>query len=94
MKMNFLKDEDKHLEVEMDGELHAFPNALREILSDDKDVEYVAYKLEHPQVGKPVLVILTKKGKARDKLEAALKTLAKMTSEFQGYFKKEKKSSK
>ncbi|MEM4389650.1 MAG: DNA-directed RNA polymerase subunit L [Candidatus Micrarchaeia archaeon] len=90
MKLNFIKKEDKHIEVEFVGEDITFPNALRDTLLEDEDVEFAACVVEHPEVAHPKLIVRTGKKKALSALKEATKKLSKKLEEFRAAFKKEK----
>ena len=57
---------------------HGFPNALRELLVNEKDVEFVAYRIDHPQTGSPKLVIRSGKKKPEKALSEAIKKVRKL----------------
>jgi DNA-directed RNA polymerase subunit L len=62
MKVNVL-DMDKEsnsLEFEIEGEDHTLCNALRNILLENEDVEFVSYKIDHPTHANPIFYIKTK----------------------------------
>ncbi|MEM3030577.1 MAG: DNA-directed RNA polymerase subunit L [Candidatus Micrarchaeia archaeon] len=90
MKLHFLKKEDRHIEVEFEGEDVTFPHALRETLLEDDDVEFAACVTEHPQMASPKLIVRTGKKKALTALKDAVKKLAKRLEEFRAAFKKGK----
>jgi DNA-directed RNA polymerase subunit L len=82
MKLNVKTMEANYLEIELEGEDIGLPHALREILIEDKDVEFAACKNDHPQVGQPVIILRTKSKKAIDVLESAVDKLKKQAKEF------------
>ena len=90
VKVNFVKKEDKHIEVEIEGEDLTLPHAIREILLEDDDVEFAACVQEHPQVASPKLIITTGKKKALSALKDAVKKLDKRLGEFKTAFSKAK----
>ena len=92
MKLNIKNSEPNFVEVEFIEEDISMLHALREILIQDKDVEFVAAKQDHPQVGIPTLILRTKKGDALDVLSGALKHLRKEINEFRDELKKAKKA--
>ncbi|MEM3364030.1 MAG: RpoL/Rpb11 RNA polymerase subunit family protein [Candidatus Micrarchaeia archaeon] len=73
MKVNFIVDEKNHIEVQFIGEEYSIPAILKDILSENKDVEFVTYVIGHPSRDPPLLVLKTKKGEARKLLKEALK---------------------
>ena len=94
MKLNVRTMEPNYLELEIEGEDIGLPNALREILIEDKDVEFAACKNEHPQVGAPLLMLRTKTKKAIDVLEGAVDKLKKEAKAFNAELKTAKKAKK
>ena len=92
MKLNVKTSEPHYLEVELEGEDIGLPNALREILIEDKDVEFAACKSDHPQVGVPLIILRTKSKKALDVLESAVDKLKKEAQTFSSELKSAKKS--
>ncbi|VVB66498.1 DNA-directed RNA polymerase subunit L [Candidatus Gugararchaeum adminiculabundum] len=88
MEVKYLKDEDNYLEVQLTGEEHTFPNMLRDILMEDKDVTFAAYVLDHPLVGQPKIIIRTKKGDPKKALKAAVKELKDRLKKFESAISK------
>jgi DNA-directed RNA polymerase subunit L len=91
MKLNVKSQEPTYLEIEFIDEDISFLHALREVLVAKKEVEFVAAKIDHPQIGNPTLILRTKKEDAVDVLRAALKELKKQLSEFKEELKSAKK---
>ncbi len=91
MKLNVKTHEPNFVEIEFIDEDVSLVHALRELLVDEKDVEFVATRSDHPQVGSPVLVLRTKKGDALETLRDALKELKKEVAEFKSELKSAKK---
>ncbi|MBT4870746.1 MAG: DNA-directed RNA polymerase subunit L [Candidatus Diapherotrites archaeon] len=89
MKLEIIKDEKSELEFVVEGERHTVPNLLREKLSGNNDVEFVAYKLEHPLDQRAVFVLKTK-GSAKKVLEDTVKDIQKDIDEFKKGFEKAK----
>ena len=87
MKLEIIKNEKSELEFVLDGERHTIPNLLREKLSQNGDVEFVAYRLNHPLDQKAVFVLKTK-GSAKKVLEDTIKELQKDIEEFKKGFEK------
>ncbi len=86
MKINFLAKEAHYLEIEIVGEDHSLPNALREIILQDDDVEFAAYKMPHPQIANPILIVRTKSKNALTIVKSAAKELAKQIKELRDEF--------
>lgn len=91
MKVNLRVNEPNYIEVLIEGEDASFPNALRELLVEEKDVEFAAYNVPHPQIGVPVLFLRTKSKKALDVLADAVAKLKKEAIEFKSEIKGAKK---
>jgi DNA-directed RNA polymerase subunit L len=91
MKLNVKTQEPNFIEIEFIDEDISLVHALRELLVNEKDVEFVAAKSDHPQVGSPVLVLRTKKEDALETLRDALKTLKKEVAGFKSELKSAKK---
>ena len=87
MKLEIIKNEKSELEFIVEGERHTIPNLLREKLSQNSDVEFVAYRLDHPLDQKAVFVLKTK-GSAKKVLEDTIKELQKDIEEFKKGFEK------
>ncbi len=86
MDLEFIKKQANWVEFKLVGETHTFANLLKSHLVDDPNVEFVAYKLEHP-LGKEALFILRTKGKpAKTVLMDAAKRLKEDLEELQGAF--------
>lgn len=54
-----MKKESNSLEFEIEGEDHTLCNALRNILLEDDNVEFVSYKIDHPTHANPIFYIKT-----------------------------------
>jgi len=89
MKLDVVKNEKNEMEFSVEGERHTIPNLLREKLSENNDVEFVAYRLEHPLDQKAMFVLKTK-GPAKKVLEDTIKDLQKDINEFKKGFEKAK----
>ena len=89
MKLEVIKNEKSELEFIVEGERHTVPNLLREKLTQNADVEFVAYKLEHPLDQKAVFILKTK-GNAKKVLDDTIKDIQKDIDEFKKGFEKVK----
>ena len=58
-----MNKESNSLEFEIEGEDHTLCNALRNILLEDDDVEFVSYKIDHPTHANPIFYIKTSASK-------------------------------
>ena len=59
MEIKVLEEKKNKLIIELKGETHAFCNALKKELWNDKSVKAAGYNIEHPLVGIPKIVIET-----------------------------------
>lgn len=86
MEVKILVKEKNILEIELGDVDQSLAQLLAEKLSDDKDVEFASYKLEHPIVAFPKLYVRTKKGDPTKlvlkKLEEVKKELASFKEQF------------
>ncbi len=90
MKIEIIKNEKNEAEFFIDGERHTLPNMLKEKLAQMGEVEFVAYRLEHPLDQKSRFVLKTKSVAAKKVLEDAIKELQTDISEFKKAFEKMK----
>ncbi|HII71767.1 TPA: DNA-directed RNA polymerase subunit L [Candidatus Woesearchaeota archaeon] len=86
MEINVLEEEKDRFVVEITGESHGFVNALKNELNRSKDVKAAGYRISHPLVGVPKLIIHGKDG--RKQLTEAAKTLKKQSDDFLKAFQK------
>ena len=61
MKVNLVKDEDKELVLEFETSEFTIPDLIADELLEDPNVEFAGASKDHPETGKPVLVIRSKK---------------------------------
>ncbi|MCD6477783.1 MAG: DNA-directed RNA polymerase subunit L [Candidatus Aenigmarchaeota archaeon] len=73
------------LRIEFEDEGHTFLNLLRKSLWDQK-VDYAAYEKIHPFLGKPILIVETKKKDPTNALKAATREIANEAKEFRDEF--------
>jgi len=87
MEIKTEKGEDKALMITFIGEKHAFPNLLKDYLWMDGDTEFAAYKIDHPVLTHPQLILKSKSGKPEQILKGALKKMKKDLEAFYKEFK-------
>jgi DNA-directed RNA polymerase subunit L len=88
MKLELIKNEKDVLEFYIEGERHTLPNLLKERLSKQSDVDFVAYKLDHPIDTKARFIL---KGKNPKKsLKDVVKEMQTEISDFKKAFEKAK----
>jgi len=79
--MQELKVERKdknNVKITFVGEDIAFVNAIRDIVSDEEDVEFAAVAQDHIEIGDPILIVKTKKG---DPVSIVAKAAAKLSKQ-------------
>jgi DNA-directed RNA polymerase subunit L len=82
MEVKIKKIQDNYIELETIDEDPAFLGAISDILLKNPDVEFCTFKIEHPQISHPLLILRTKKSdpiklilQATEELEEQIKTL-------------------
>ncbi len=89
MKLKIVKKTEKQLEVEVEGEDHSLCNAIRKSLLEDKHVTYASYRIDHPLIASPVIIVRTDgKESPEDALTESVKRVGEMASEFREVFTK------
>ena len=88
MKINWIAEEKTHLEFELQGEDHTFCNAIRRELWEGDDLNLAAYRIAHPLVSEPKLVVDTQKSDAKKALLAAIDSLRKKNKTLKESFQK------
>jgi len=80
MKLNLIKEEDKELVIEFDTSDFTIPDLIADQLLEDSNIEFAGVSKDHPETGKPVLVIKGKKN-PRSSLADAIEKLDKSFGE-------------
>ncbi len=75
MEIKVLKNESKELIIEFESRDLTFPDLLAHELMDDSDVTFAGVSKDHPEVGKPTLVIRTSKKSASSALDSAMERI-------------------
>ena len=89
MKVKILKEKKNRLTIEIREEGHVFCNALKKELWNDSHVKVAAYKIDHPLVGVPTVVVETDgKESPKKALTEAAKRLSKVADNFKSAFLK------
>ncbi|MEW6036492.1 MAG: DNA-directed RNA polymerase subunit L [Candidatus Micrarchaeota archaeon] len=86
MEMKVLLNEKNTLEMELTGADQSLAQLLAEKLNDEKDVEFASYKVEHPLVTSPKLIVRTKKGEPAKLVLEKLEEIRKELADFRGQF--------
>ena len=88
MQLEFIKKQQNLIEFKLIGETHTFANLLQSVLVNDPNVEFVAYKLEHPMDNDSLFVLRTQGKAAKTVLLDATKRLQEELSDLKGAFEK------
>ncbi len=86
MEIKILKDEEQEISFELIGADQSLPQLIVEKLNADKSVEFAAFKVEHPILASPIIIVKTKKEKAKDVVITALKLVAQDMEDFKKKF--------
>ena len=89
MEINILIQEKTVLEFELVGTDRTIPELLTGRLSESDAVEFVSYKVDHPLIGKPRIIVKTK---TKDALELTLSAIDEIKGEIAELKKALKKS--
>ncbi len=84
--MKILANEKNTLEMELTGADQSLAQLLAEKLNGEKDVEFASYKVEHPLVTSPRLIVRTKKGEPAKLVLEKLEEIRKELADFRGQF--------
>jgi len=94
MELEVIKNDKDYLEIAVRGEDVGFVNAIKEILLEEKGVEFAACRLDHPVISAPVLMVRTESGNPLSALKFAVKKLRKQAEDFKSALKDAKKPRK
>lgn len=87
MEIKILEETKNRIKIEIKDESHTLLNALRDELWNSKDTKVAGYRLEHPLISNPVLV-LESEDKPRNVLLETINRLKKRNKEFRDLAKK------
>lgn len=88
MKVKALESKKDSLKVEFDKKDEGFLSLIKKYLWQDKATELAGYKIDHPEVGKPVFVLKTKGKEAKKVWNDALTSVKKDLEELEKDSKK------
>jgi len=89
MELRLVDKQERFVEIEVLGEDETLLYPLTQKLMDDKEVEYAAYILGHPDLDFPTLKIRVKKGTPEAALKRAIKSLDKDFADLQKLLQRE-----
>ena len=82
MEINVLRKEKTEIEFELNGEDTTLPELLVHKLNQFPEVEFAAYKLEHPLIPRPKVFVRVKKGDPAKAVDKAIEELKSEIAEF------------
>jgi DNA-directed RNA polymerase subunit L len=88
MEINLLSKEKNQIEFEMVGEDSTLPELLVHRLNEFPEVDFAAYRVDHPLVEKPRVLIRVKRGDPLKAVEKALSAITEEVAEFRGLVSK------
>lgn len=77
MELKLIEDKKTKLVLEVHGEDHTLVNALTDELWNDDSVKVAAYRIDHPLIGIPTMIVETSGKDAKDVLSKAAQRLGK-----------------
>ncbi|MBD3210829.1 hypothetical protein GF318_05590 [Candidatus Micrarchaeota archaeon] len=86
MEVKVLAKEKNVLELELEGGDRSLAQVIAERLNQEKDVDFAAYKVDHPLVSDPRLYVRTKKGDPVKLVLDTLKEIKKEVADFRKQF--------
>ncbi|MCX6801321.1 MAG: DNA-directed RNA polymerase subunit L [Candidatus Diapherotrites archaeon] len=88
MKIEVINQDKNILEFYVEGERHTITNVLRERLSQNRDVEFCSYRLDHPLDKRARFVV--RAANPKKAIEDTIKEITGEVSEFKKAFEKTK----
>jgi DNA-directed RNA polymerase subunit L len=82
MEIKVLEEKKNKLVISVEGETHTLCNALVKELWADKHVKSAGYRVDHPLVGIPSVMLETDGADPRKTISAAVKRLKKASDAF------------
>jgi len=86
VEVKILNEKRNELEFSFKGERHTYLNLLKNTLLKDRDVEFVSFKLDHPEGDSGTFYIKTKGKSARNTIKNAIKAIEKELDMFENTF--------
>ena len=88
MEIKIIEEKKNRIMVEIGGEDSTFCNLVKKELWNDEHVKVAAYNIDHPMIGKPVMIIETDGEDPRNALADAAKRIQKELDKFKTEFSK------
>ncbi|MEM0149566.1 MAG: RpoL/Rpb11 RNA polymerase subunit family protein [Candidatus Micrarchaeaceae archaeon] len=89
MAIKIIKDEGKEIWLEFESGDTTVPDLIAASLIDRSNIEFAGVRKDHPEVGKPVLVVKAKRN-AKDELQKALSELGDSFKDLESQLSKSK----
>jgi len=88
MEYAVLKEDKDEIQVEFSEANHGFLNMIKEAIWKESGVELASFRMEHPEVSKPVFVLKTKGKEAKKVWNSALDSISSDLDKFEKELKK------
>ena len=83
MEIKVIRQEKDLLEFELINQDSTYCNLLKDALWQDKDIEFAAFKVDHPLISSPTIIVKTKKGSPAKAVLDAIESLKKRFAELE-----------
>jgi DNA-directed RNA polymerase subunit L len=88
MEIEVLKEEKHELQVQFSEIDHGFLNLLKEAIWQQSGIEIASFRLEHPEVSKPLFVLKTKGKEAKKVWNSAIESVSEQLEKLSKEVKK------
>ncbi len=90
MEIKVIKNEGKELMLEFETKDLTIPDLIAHELLNDNDVTFAGVLKDHPEVGKPMLVVKTNRKKAVDAVSSAIDRIGESIKEMRAGISKKR----
>ncbi len=90
MEIKVIKNEGKELMLEFETKDLTIPDLIAHELLNDNDVTFAGVLKDHPEVGKPMLVVKTNRKKAVDAVSSAIDMIGESIKEMRAGISKKR----
>ncbi len=88
MKVDVVESEKNKLVIEFDKMDQGLLNAINDVIWQQKGIDQAGFRIEHPEVGKPVFVLKTMGADPKKVWNSAVDELSKQFDDFASQLKK------
>lgn len=88
MKLSVIKEDKNTIEFYVEGERHTIPAYLKDKISEIEDVEFCAYKLDHPLDKRARIIVKTKSKSPKKVIADAVEKANEEIKDFKKAFDK------